>query len=318
MKRTRLLLCILVVITLLATFTGCFVIRGQKMNKLKGTYKLTNYTYTPQYEYKGSPTRTGTDYINDEKHLWEDYLVITGSGMGYYVHKAVGVDAYVKEVSLSYEYSEEDSSRIEYVVFKDVLTTTVESGENRVGVNGNVLNYSKSAMDIPKLEILGGGYIRTEDISVRWEKVDEATDLSYVQKQLGTLKEYDYKGFGVRGIYELNVSTEIATGTVVESNYQYFYYVIDTAKGVTTAKVYYALKETPTEQTVETVTFSGSADWSTLTIDSTVWAVDPTWGNYYYSESVGLKHQITCVSSDISDTRLQELIESRLPMVSPE
>lgn len=313
MKRTRLLLCVLIVAVLLALLTGCYVIRGQKMRNLKGTYKLTNYTYTPQYEYKGSPTRTGTDYITDEEHLWQDYLVIEGPGIGYYVHKAVGVPAYVKEVILSFEYSKEDSSKIEYVVFKDVLTTTIESGRNRVGVNGNVLNYSKSATDIPKLEIFGGGYIRTEDISVRWEKVDNATDLSYVKGQLGELKEYDYNAFGVRGIYEWNFSTELATGTIVESQYLYFYYVVDTAKGVTTAKVYYALKETPTEQVEKTVPFSGSADWSTLTIDGVVWTRE---GSCYYSESDGLKHQLTCISSDISDSNVQWYIESRLPVVA--
>lgn len=311
MKKIRVILSVLLIAAMLAALSGCFVIRGQKMHNLKGTYKLTNYTYTPQYEYKGSPTRTGTDYINDEKHLWEDYLVITDSGMGYYIHKAVGIPAYVKEVSLSYEYSEEDSSKIEYVVFKDVLTTTAESGKNRVGVNGNVLNYSKSAMDIPKLEILGGGYIRTEDISVRWEKVDDATDLSYVKGKLGELKEYDYTGYGARGIYELNSPTEIETGNAVDSKFQYLYYVVDTAKGVTNAKVYYALKETPTQHVEKTVPFSGSADWSTLTIDGTVWTRE---GNCYYSESEGLKHQITCVDHNISDERLQELIDLRTPV----
>ena len=46
--------------------------------------------------------------------------------------------------------------------------------------------------------------MRTESMNVRWEKVSDATDLSYAKEQLGELKTYDYKAFGVRGIYELN------------------------------------------------------------------------------------------------------------------
>lgn len=310
MKKMKSFLCLLLVMALLAGLSGCFVIRGQKMSKLKGTYKLTNYTYTPQYSLEGSYRPSNRDYINDEKYMYEDYLVITGNGTGYYVHKAAGVPAYVKEVMLSYEYSTEDSSKIEYVVFKDVLTTSVQSGTNRVGVNGNILNYSKSAMDLFGL--------RTEDIYVRWEKVDKATDLSYVKEQLGSLKEYDYNAFGVRGVYELTSSTDVETGEYLESQYQYLYIVVDTAKGMRTAKVYYALKETPSQHVVKQYAFSGSEDWSTFTVGATQWTVDPTWGNYYYYENGGVKSQITCVSSDISDARVQELIENCLPAEQPE
>ena len=92
--------------------------------------------------------------------------------------------------------------------------------------------------------------------------------------------------------------------------------MIDTAKGVTTAKVYYALKETPTEQVEKTVSFSGDENWTALTIDGTLWRADPDWAGSYYSESEGIKNQITCVDRDISDTNLQWYIESRLPTVT--
>ena len=305
MKRTRLLLCVLIVAVLLAMLTGCYMISGQRMNKLKGTYKLTNYTYTPRYSDKDGRVPATRNYITDEKYLYEDYLIITSGSTGYYVHKAVGVPAYVKEVRLSFTYSEEDSSKIEYVTYVDVLTQGQQVDGSKLGVSGNTLNFSA-----PSLHVFSE---HTRDISVSWQKVDNATDLSYVKGQLGELKEYDYNAFGVRGIYEWNLSTELATGAVVESQYQYFYYVVDTAKGVTTAKVYYALKETPTEQVEKTVPFSGSADWSTLTIDGAVWTRE---GSCYYSESDGLKRQISCISSDISDSNLQWYIESRLPVVA--
>ncbi len=315
MKKIKVILSVLLIAALLAAMSGCYVIRGQKMDKVKGTYKLTNYTYTPSYERREGYTPDRRDYVNGDKYLYEDYLIITGSGSGYYVHKEAGAPAYVKEVTLSYEYNQDDSSKVDYVVYKDVLMGST-SDINRLGVNGNILNHSKTGMDYTQL--FTGKKMRTDEFSVSWKKVDNATDLSYVQKQLGTLKEYDYEGYGVRGIYELWSSTDMETGTLIESKFQYFYYVIDTAKGTTTAKVYYALKETPTQQVEKTVPFSGDGEWATMTIDGALWYVDPDWGTYYYNESEGLKHQIICVSSDISDARLQELIAGRLPMVLPE
>lgn len=306
MKKVRIVFSVLLVAALLLAMSGCYVVRGQKMSKLKGTYKLTHYTYTPQYEIKGSYRPTSRDYINDERYLYEDYLVITGEGRGYYIHKDANTPAYVKEVTLSYEYNTEDSSKVDYVIFKDVLTTSEEAGINRVAVNGNLLNYSKSSVDL-----FG---IRTESLSVRWEKVDSATDLSYVKEQLGSMKEYDYNAFGVRGVYELTSSTDVETGEYLESQYQYLYIVVDTAKGMRTAKVYYALKETPSQHVVKQYAFSGSEDWSTFTVGATQWTVDPTWGNYYYYENGGVKSQITCVGSDISDARIQELIDLRTPV----
>ena len=314
MKKIKVILSVLLIAALLAAMSGCYVIRGQKMDKVKGTYKLTNYTYTPSYERREGYTPDRRDYINDEKYQYEDYLIITGSGSGYYVHKQVGAPAFVREVTLSYEYSQEDSSKVEYVVWNDAISKNQTSDIYRLGVNGKSLNHSIAAFDYTQL--FTKKQMRSEDLYVRWEKVDNATDLSYAQKQLGTLKEYDYEGYGVRGIYELWSSTDMETGTLVESKFQYFYYVIDTAKGTTTAKVYYALKETPTQQVEKTVPFSGDGEWATMTIDGAIWYVDPDWGTYYYNESEGLKHQIICVSSDILDARVQELIAGRLPTVT--
>jgi hypothetical protein len=306
MKKMKSFLCLLLVMALLAGLSGCFVIRGQKMSKLKGTYKLTNYTYTPQYSLEGSYRPSNRDYINDEKYMYEDYLVITGNTTGYYVHKAAGVPAYVKEVMLSYEYSTEDSSKIEYVVFKDVLTTSVQSGTNRVGVNGNILNYSKSAMDLFGL--------RTEDIYVRWEKVDKATDLSYVKKQLGSLKEYDYKSFGVRGIYELKFEYSGDVTDAVLPEFQYNFFVIDPAKDALKITWYYASKEDPDVQIMSFLPLENtSGDWSTITINGEAYTFDAFW-NHYYSEGNGFKNTLTCVSNDISDARLEELIASCMPV----
>lgn len=315
MKRTRILLVLLLVIAFAANMAGCYMVSGQKMDKVKGTYKLTNYTYTPSYERREGYTPNSRDYINDEKYLYEDYLIVTGGSTGYYVHKEANAPAYVKEVTLSYEYNAEDSSKVEYVIYNDALTVSSSTNNgNRLGVSGKVLNFSRPAFDYTQL--FTKKPMRSEDLYVRWEKVDRATDLSYAKAQIGDLKEYDYQSFAVRGIYELGTSTNIENGELAEYPYQYFYYVIDTAEGVSTATVYYAFKETPTMQVKETVSFSHRVgDWSEMTLDGQVWRIDAGYGNHYYSESDGLRHTITQVSRSILDVDLQYLIESRLPAV---
>ena len=289
------LLVVLLVIAFAVNFAGCYMVSGQKMDRVKGTYNLTNYTYTPSHERKEGRTPRHYDYINDEKYLYEDYLIVTGSSTGYYVHKEANAPAYVKEVTLSYEYNAEDSSKVEYVIYNDALTVSSSTNNgNRLGVSGNTLNFSRPAFDYNQL--FTNTPMRSEDLYVRWEKVDRATDLSYAKAQVGELKEYSYQGFGFRGIYSLEMPTDLHTGMAVESEYQYFYYVIDTAKGVTTATAYYALRETPTMQVKETVSLSHTVgDWSEITLDGVFWRIDPAYGNYY-SENEGLKHTMTIVS----------------------
>ncbi len=315
MKKFRILLVALLVIAFAATLTGCYMISGQKMNEVKGTYKLKSYTYTPSYERKEGYTPNSTDYINDEKYLYEDYLIVTGTSTGYYVHKEANAPAYVKEVTLSYEFDVKDSSKVEYVIYNDALTAgnTTNDG-NRLGVSRSGLNFKRPSLDYTQL--FTHKKMRSEYLYVYWEKVDKATDLSYAKKQVGDLKEYDYEGYAARGIYELGTSANIENGELAEYPYQYFYYVIDTAEGVPTATVYYAFKETPTMQVKETVSFSHRVgDWSEMTLDGQVWRIDAGYGNHYYSESDGLRHTITQVSRSILDVDLQYLIESRLPAV---
>ena len=308
MKKFRIMIVALLIVAFAAMLTGCYVVSGQKMSKLKGTYKLTSYTYTPSYSDKNGYVPATRDYINDEKYKYEDYLVITGESMGYYVHKEANAPAYVKEVTLSYERNAEDSNKIDYVTYKDAITKNQTPDGSHLGVSGKTLNFSAPSIHI--------GSQHTRDCHVRWEKVDNATDLSYAKQQLGELKEYGYLEFGIRGIYELGSLTDIATGEVKDSGYQYFYYVIDTAKGVTTATVCYALRETPNQQVKKTVALHHEGtDWSSITIDGVQWTIDPNWGDYSYSGEDGLKYQLTIVSPSISDDTLNYLVESRLPEI---
>jgi hypothetical protein len=162
------------------------MVSGQKMDRVKGTYKLTSYTRIPQYERREGYTPKTINYLTDEDYQYEDYLIVTGNGSGYYVHKDVNTPAYSKEVTLSYQYDEENSSLVEYVVYNDSVSVNASSGVNKLGVTKGYLNYSRPAFDYT--ELFTKRPMRSEDISVRWERVDKATDLSYVEEELGVLK----------------------------------------------------------------------------------------------------------------------------------
>lgn len=301
------LLAILLIVTMLFSTASCYMISGQKMNKVKGTYKLTTYSYTPKHERRDGYTQKTYDYVNGEEYLYEDYLIVTGSSTGYYVHKQVGEDAYVKEVTLSYEYSQDDSSKIEYIIYNDSITVNGDGGGlNRLGVNRDTLNYTKASFDYT--ELFTKKEMRSEYLSVSWQKVDRATDLSFVEKQLGTLKKYDYKAFSVRGIYGISTSTN--SNSVEPSEYQYFYYVIDTADGALRATAFYALKSSPS--TVESREASISRiddEWNSIKLDGNIWTVDPYTKNCYKANIEGVEYKIVQVSNGISENSMKSIID---------
>ena len=315
MRKLKILSVAVVLAVLASSVFGCYFIKGQPMSKVKGTYKLTHYSYTREYERREGYTPRTYNYVEDEDCLYQDYLVVTGTGTGYYVHKAVGIPAYSKEVNLSYEYNQEDSSKVDYVIHNDAISVNSTSGVHRIGVNGNILNYQKQAFDYTQL--FTNKPMRTEDLSIRWEKVSDATDLSYAVEQLGQLKTYDYKAFGVRGIYELNLMTYVEGEGYPENPYQYYFCVVDTAKGVSTVKTYYALKETPTEQVVNEVAFANlSGDWASVKVGDNTWNIETLWQNYYILEKDGVRYEAGRVMNDITDADLQYMISCRLPITT--
>lgn len=301
----------LIVISLLLTATGCYIVSGQKMSKVKGTYKLAYYTRTPKHERDPDQSPTKIDYVNDEGRLYEDYLIVTGEGKGYYVHKAAGVEAYVKEVTLSYEYNAEDGAIVDYVIYNDAITVNSDSGVNRLGINKNTLNYSKIAIDYT--ELITGRKMRSEEASLRWDKVDKATDLSYVQEILGPIKEYSYQDFGKKGVYEMTSAISTETGDTVDTGYQYCYFIIDPVKGANKATLLLATKEDPFTPQSREITFEKGTDWQTVTLDGITFTLEGTWNNSYVNQTDETKTTIVQVSREVDSQTLEYLIQSKLP-----
>ena len=181
MKTMKRLIAVLLVLSLLFALSGCYVISAQRMRRVKGTYRLSQYTVTPKHERKTGVTAETINYIEDAEHLFEDYLVVTGEGVGYYVHKAAGAEPTVKKVSLSYEY-EQDSNKVSYVSYGTVDEQSPLQGM-KLGVTRGGLNYTKTAIDYT--EPFTKRPMRTEGVSVRFERVDRDTDLDYVEEALG-------------------------------------------------------------------------------------------------------------------------------------
>ena len=316
MKKTKIMVILVLIMALVVSMTSCYIISPQRMKDLKGTYKLTRYTYIPSHERKEGRTPTTYDYVNDEKYKYEDYLVITGSGTGYYAHRDASGDAYVKEIRLSYEYNQEKSSHIDYVIYNDALTQgNTTGGTNKLGVSGKTLNYSLNAFDYT--ELFTKRPMRSEDRSIRWEKVDNATDLSYVTEQMGDLKSYSFDAFALRGIYKQAAYPKqdayLDTEAYPDDPYQYYFFVIDTADGIGTAKVCYALKETPAEQVRQTLPFHLSDDGRTLTIGEQTWSASPSVSNIFIRYEGNIEWQLYIISNSVTDAVLDSLVQSYLP-----
>ena len=182
MRTIKRLIAVLLVAALLFSLAGCTVINPQRMYRVKGTYKLTQYTFSPQGEEGSAST---VDYVLDGDRLYEDYLIVTGEGTGYYVHKSVGADATVTELSLSYQYAE-DGKKIGHVSYGNTDMENPHSGIS-LGVSRNTLAFSQTA--IHYVEPFTGRQMSTKGVSVRFERVSRKTDLSYVESVLGALPD---------------------------------------------------------------------------------------------------------------------------------
>ena len=171
MKKMKFFAPILMVVMLLFLSVGCYMISGQKMKNVRGTYELTGYSRT------NGKTNSVTDYI--ETDGYKAYLVVTGTGTGYYVYTDEDTVANYREVTLSYEYDTEDSSEVEYVIYRFAGA----DDEQRLGVTKGNLNFSRPVVKL-------SDKIYSDGINMSWKRVDDAVDLSYAEAQLGTLVEY--------------------------------------------------------------------------------------------------------------------------------
>jgi hypothetical protein len=171
MKKLR-NICLLFATFLMAmvTLAGCTFIKSQPMRRVKGTYHLTSYSIT------NGKTGAVTDYL--EKYGYQAYLIVTGDSKGYYVYKDNETSPCKREVFLRYVYNEDETNKVSEVEY------SFDGKEfEHFGVTRDALNYSR-----PSTYISDNWY--TNGYSKYWDKVDGATDLSYVNGIFSNIQDY--------------------------------------------------------------------------------------------------------------------------------
>lgn len=266
MKKKLLGILTAVMLIAIAILPGCYVIQAQKMKDVKGTYALSHYSITD-----GETNKT-TDYV--EQYGYEEYLVVTGTSQGYLVHKDNNQAAYSIPVTLSYEYDEEDSSRVAYVKFN---TSTSSSDQQKFGVTKDSLSYSRPGINI--------GIAHTDTINKSYKKVDNAIDLSYAKSKFSSVTEYTLEGFNNKGIWMMYGSKyDAPTDSYKDVPYVYYFVAINGYDNQVT--VYWADKNpegvtTTPQQKQKTLTLPEGFTWSALEIDGRTWTKQ--WGTSSYS-----------------------------------
>ena len=171
MKTIRILSLVLTLTLVVAFASSCYIAMGTTMKKAKGTYELTSYSITD-----GKTNEVRNKITEDGVKV---YLVVTGESRGYYVYQSNDTPAYYREVNLSYEYSEEDSKKLTYVIYR----FDGADSDQRLGVNAGSMNFSRPAIKL-------SDKIYSDGISMSWKKVSSAVDLSYVTEQMGEIPPY--------------------------------------------------------------------------------------------------------------------------------
>ena len=265
MKKKLISILTAVLFVALAILPGCYVVQAQKMKNVKGTYKLSSYTRTDGL------TNETTNFV--EKYGYEEYLVVTGSSMGYFVHKDNNQAAYSVEVRLSYEYDEENSSLVTKVTYEDSLNSQARA--NSFGVTRNNLNVS-----IPRVYV--ADWMNSDGYNRSFQKVDSATDLSYVKEQLGTLREYSYDSWSNKGVW--SASAYRVGANDYEEPYVYYYVAVNGYDNQMT--VFYAEKTADaTLATAQQKTVTAPENWQSFTLDGREWT--KVAASYEYYETVG-------------------------------
>ena len=226
--------CVLAVL-ILSMLCACYYVDAGKMSKLKGTYKLT---------YCVKDTAFDGDVPNSAENLLETknivaYLVITGETYCYYIYKDNETGLYCKQVKATYTYSQEERDLIEYFEYNDGVSNISRdypgSGSEKFAFHSKNKNLNYHTITH---KVNGKVWVRT-GYEVDYDKVNKATDLSYVEKELGVkLKPSSYNMRYFSSDYNLARSIE----NVSQANDLYVYDIYNINPSTMTATRYYKLK----------------------------------------------------------------------------
>lgn len=229
---------VILAITCMGMLTACYPSKPAKLDKVVGTYRLQTFTrtYTKQNENTGENESDVRDMMATEGI--EAYLVLRADNTGYYIYRSNTVALTARSVRVNYSYDDEEPDKVKQLTYDVGLTTTGDARPGRwhetLGVyfkrKEKVLTFTLPAI---KLGALSREYSQT----VRYERVDNATDLQYVQKAIGeTLAVPPYEVAPLDGVH-------VYSGVYDDAS-PYVYTILDLHAGTGKADVYYAAKAT--------------------------------------------------------------------------
>ena len=228
MKKTiTLLLVAAIIATLFIGLTACYVSRPDTMDHLVGTYALTSYTR----KAKDAPSEEeATDMIKEKGIV--AYLIIKNNGTGYYVYKDNNTALFARSIKITYSYDEDHSESVKEIRYTDGLTSSGDGYPGK-GMETLGLNFSKKEKRLTYTmpAVFGRNYSQT----VRYEKVDDSTGLSYAGNKLGTTI--------VASDYELNGLGLVHADCSYYDGFPYLYMIYDIRPAEKKADFYYAMKE---------------------------------------------------------------------------
>ncbi|MBQ7369346.1 MAG: hypothetical protein IJW58_00045 [Clostridia bacterium] len=306
MKQLRKICMILATALTMVFLAGCYVVQAQPMKNVKGTYQLTKYTYTRAYDH-GKPKPTAIDYIVDRG--FEEYLVVTGTGAGYFVHKDNETEAYCLNVNLAYQNSEEDSSKIDRFKYQIPLDN---SWSEDFGVTKGGLNYYLPSVN------WGQWLGHSKEVDIDWKKVSDATDLSYVETKFPNLTKYTNEEWAMNVVFELSSTKNITTQEWVQEEdnpYEYYYIAINSIEKQATT--YYALKENLIQQK-ETKSITLVDGWNTIQIDGVEWTKND--GSYTYKRTWTegdneYEVELWQAQREWTENSIAQMIQNRIPKI---
>ena len=239
MKKHALLIAFIALILCVPfVMTACYVSNPAPLKDIVGTYELTTFNIGSIDEKDAEGNAVSHDQIKENGAV--GYLVIKADGTGYQVYKDKNNPLRVLEIKITFNYDGEEAEKVNNIEYTSGITYSTKetlsngkpqspiNGREKLGVNFKAFN-KKLTFNNPAV------FKSTISQNVVYKRVNKATDLSYVQKQIGqTPAALPYDVAGLNGWIE--------DGNALYNNdYVYYFAKLDVAKKK--ADIYYALKE---------------------------------------------------------------------------
>lgn len=224
--RKNIALILAVLMTICALCLVLVACNPAKLSKITGTYQLTMYS---------RQAKSDSDSENlIEKRGITAYLVVRDDGIGYFVYESDDVSLTAITVSLEYTYDTDDAEKVRSIEVSDAK----KFSDTYIGWSNNLkVNYQGRKESYLTCSKIAFGSISPASGSTTYTRVDKATDLSYVQKQLGK----DIQPLANSDLARLHGLFEMSYEIGAENKYAYRYANIDVLANSVT--VYSALKE---------------------------------------------------------------------------